>query len=209
MTSKFIREQKKKLENFVYQRELPLENVCDVGILFGGFSMLPHRANKAIELYQDGKIKRILCSGGIGYLNTDRKIPEAIKLQEYLLKKGISKTDILIEPNSRNTYENILLSLHILKEHYYLNGLRVSLITSDYHRKKCIETTHKQTENKMTIYGVGAKNGKNDKENWDQSILGICTILKECLLLNHYTQTERMERGETLLLEKKMSKKEK
>lgn len=68
---------------------------------------------------------------------------------------------------------------------------------------------HKQTENKMTIYGVGAKNGKNDKENWDQSILGICTILKECLLLNHYTQTERMERGETLLLKKKMSKREK
>lgn len=110
MTSKFIREQKKKLENFVYQRELPLENVCDVGILFGGFSMLPHRANKAID--QDGKIKRILCSGGIGYLNTDRKIPEAIKLQEYLLKKEISKTDILIEPNSRNTYENFVVSTH-------------------------------------------------------------------------------------------------
>ena len=61
----------------------------------------------------------------------------------------------------------------------------------------------------MTIYGVGAKNGKNDKENCCQSMIGIQTVVKECLLLNHYTQTGRMEMGEPLLLEKKMSKKEK
>lgn len=68
---------------------------------------------------------------------------------------------------------------------------------------------HKQTENKMAIYGVGAKNEKTDKENWCQSMIGIQTVVKECILLHHYTQTERMERGETLLLKKKMSKREK
>ena len=78
---------------------------------------MPYRIEKAKEMYEKGQIKKIMLSGGIGYLNSDRKIPEALKLNEYLQTKGVSKKDILIENKSRNTLENVKYSLEILKDY--------------------------------------------------------------------------------------------
>ena len=200
---------KEDIRNIVYEEETAVEEICDIGILFGGFSMLPNRADKAIELYQEGLLKRVLISGGIGYLNTDRKVPEAYKLEKYLLVNEISKSDILLEPNSKNTYENILFSLKLLKENYDLNKLKLAIITSDYHVKRCIETMRKQADIKPTIYGVGAKNGITDKGNWDKSLIGIRNIYQEAILLLHYAKQNRMCDVNVPLLKRNYLKKEK
>lgn len=183
---------KTNITNIVYEEENRIEETCDVGILFVGFSMLTSRADKAIALYKEGLLKRILISGGIGFLNTDRSIPEAAKIEEYLLANGISKKDILLEQNSRNTYENILFSLQLLKENYDLNRLRLALISSDYHVRRCQETMRKQSENKITLYGVGAKNGRTDKENWMHSLVGRKNVYQEAFLLLYYAKQKRM-----------------
>ena len=70
----------------------------NVAVLLGGPGMIPYRADKGIWLYEEQKVEKVLVSGGIGYLNTDRTTPEAFKMRDYLLSQGIPDKDILVEP---------------------------------------------------------------------------------------------------------------
>lgn len=110
---------------------------ADVAILFGGYKMIPDRADETLKLYKNGIIKRIIVSGGIGYLNTDKKVCEADKLFNYLIENCVLESDIIKENKSKNTYQNILYSFNILSSND-LNKLKILLITSDFHMKRCL-----------------------------------------------------------------------
>jgi uncharacterized SAM-binding protein YcdF (DUF218 family) len=87
----------------------------------------------AIQLYREGKIEKILLSGGSGKLLTD-SVPEAISLKRILDHAQIPDSDILVEPTSRNTYENALNSKGFLTDQN-ISG-PVLLITSAYHMRR-------------------------------------------------------------------------
>jgi uncharacterized SAM-binding protein YcdF (DUF218 family) len=117
----------------------------DVGIVLGGISdydkiTKAHNFNKhadrimdAQQLYHQGKIKKILISGGNGVLFNDGYI-EANAMRDYLLLNQIPSENILIENTSRNTKENAFNSAEILKKEYS-NG-NFLLITSANHMKR-------------------------------------------------------------------------
>jgi len=183
---------KNDIERIVFdETNIELREKCDVGIIFGGVSMLPHRVDQAIANYKKGLISQILVSGGIGFLNIDRKNPEAYKMMDYLLKNGISKNDILVEDKSRNTFENIGYSLEILKKMYDIDKINLALITSDFHVRRCIGLMNKAVKND-NIYGSGVKDGKTDINSWTSSIYGRRIILQEALLLCNYVKQQRI-----------------
>jgi len=125
-------------------RYTPIE-IYDVGIVLGGIAdydniTQAHNFNKhadrimdAQQLYHQGKIKKILISGGSGWLFNDGYI-EANAMRDYLLLNQIPDEDILIENTSRNTKENAFNSAKILKKEYP-NGTFL-LITSANHMKR-------------------------------------------------------------------------
>jgi len=183
---------KNDIERIVFdETNIELREKCDVGIILGGVSMLPHRVDQAIANYKKGLISQILVSGGIGFLNIDRKNPEAYKMMDYLLKNGISKNDILVEDKSRNTFENIGYSLEILKKMYDIDKINLALITSDFHVRRCIGLMNKAVKND-NIYGSGVKDGKTDINSWTSSIYGRRIILQEALLLCNYVKQQRI-----------------
>jgi len=89
----------------------------DVGIVLGGmigydktlqriqFDRGADRLLQALQLYKQGKIKKILIDGGSGSI-TEKDILEAPILKKYLLQLGIPDSVICIEAHSRNTHEN-------------------------------------------------------------------------------------------------------
>lgn len=87
----------------------------------------------AIQLYREGKIEKILISGGSGKLLED-SLPEATSLQRIMRNAQIPEADILVEASSRNTHENALNSQRVLKE----NGItdEVLLLTSAFHMRR-------------------------------------------------------------------------
>ena len=106
-----------------------LEQTYDIGILLGGYSnflysaireryqfyvKMPIVLRKHMELYKDGKIRKILLlSGGTLEVLLQKEPKEALEIE--LLNSSskwnvTSSEDIIIEPNSRNTYENATLS---------------------------------------------------------------------------------------------------
>lgn len=119
--------------------------IYDAAVVLGGLS-LPELSSKEytefsgrserllvpLELYREGRVKKILITSGSGSLlnQTDR---EADALEAFALRWGVLREDLLIERESRNTYENALFSGKILDEKGLNNLL---LVTSAFHMKR-------------------------------------------------------------------------
>lgn len=90
------------------------------------------RANHAINLYREKRIKKIIFTGGQG--NADEKT-EAETAREYAVAEGVSDADILIENKSRSTLENLLFAKPIAES----NGIKTVFVVSDpLHLKRSI-----------------------------------------------------------------------
>lgn len=82
------------------------------------------RINHAIELYQQGQIKAIIFTGGLG---PGDEISEGEAGREYALAAGVPEEAIFVENTSENTFENLANSLPILEE----QGFETVLLVSD------------------------------------------------------------------------------
>lgn len=178
------------LEKIVFVKNKMPKSVVDYGIVFGGPSMIPNRVDEAIRLYKEGMINKIVLTGGIGYFSQDKKNPEAYLMYEYLYNKRIPDEDIIVEYESKSTYDNIHNVVNKLKD---INNKKVLLITSDFHLNRCMRLMKRNIKKKSNIYGVGIKDNKIDLDTWDISIKGRFVILKEVMLLRHYIKKEFIE----------------
>lgn len=165
----------------------------NVAVLLGGPGMIPYRADKGIWLYEEQKVEKVLVSGGIGYLNTDRTTPEAFKMRDYLLSQGIPDKDILVEPFSRSTIENMANSLAILEGLLYnLNETELTVVTSDFHLRRGMGLLINALGNSTNVYGAGSKDGVTDIDSWQNTFAGRKQIMQEALLLIKYAKEHRI-----------------
>jgi len=143
-----------------------IEQPYDIGILLGGFTAVrtqpahdrynfSDRANRftnALELYKSGKIKKMLITGGKGQLMLGGEPREATHTKAFLLKIGIPESDIIIESQSRNTYENAAYTQQLLEERG-LQDQRLLLITSAWHMPRA-ERCFESVELEVTPFSV-------------------------------------------------------
>lgn len=124
-----------------------IKDSYDIGILLGGYSNFyiqpdedRHNYNErgarffqTFELYKKGKFKKFLLTGGTGSVfRTDKS--EAILARELLLRLGVPDTNIIVEPASRNTFENALFTHEIIAEKY--PDASLLLITAAWHMRR-------------------------------------------------------------------------
>ncbi|MES2798118.1 MAG: YdcF family protein, partial [Bacteroidota bacterium] len=95
----------------------------------GHFDPSADRLLQAFQLYKAGKIHKILVSAGTSSANKSRT--EASISREFLISTGVPESDILIDIQSKNTFENALFSKTILKANR-LEYSKILLITSAY-----------------------------------------------------------------------------
>ena len=123
-----------------------LTTTYDVGIVMGGsmryldtksgrvvYSSSVDRLLQAMQLYHGGHIRKILLTGGSGFVNF-QEWKESGLIANVLLQSGVKPEDIILENNSRNTYENAVYSARILKSGKY--GTKYLLITSASHMRR-------------------------------------------------------------------------
>ena len=137
----------------------------DVGIVLTGITNLQQtprdrvyfqkgadRIIHALELYKRGKIKKILITGGTGSL-THPELTEANVLEKILELFGVPQNDIILETESRNTYENAIYSAKILNSSYKKG--KYLLITSAFHMRRakaCFDKAGLNTETFSTDF---------------------------------------------------------
>lgn len=96
------------------------------------------RLLKGIELFRKGMVEKILITGGSGLLS-DQEVKEAETLKKFCINFGIPDSVIILETESRNTYENALFTKKII-------GINDSilLITSTFHMRRSLAIFNKQ-----------------------------------------------------------------
>ncbi len=106
------------------------------------------RATHALQLYKLSKIKKILITGGQG-LNPINPNTEAELLRDFLVIAGVDATDIMVENQAKNTYQNAVFAREKLDAHGYQINEKQLLITSAFHMyrsKGCFDKAGVQTD---------------------------------------------------------------
>jgi uncharacterized SAM-binding protein YcdF (DUF218 family) len=82
----------------------------------GGYNpCLVSRVLRAVELYKDMQVLRLVLSGGT---DSEDGRNEAEMMREIAVQNGVREEDVVLERESTSTYENLLLSRKIMqKEH--------------------------------------------------------------------------------------------
>ena len=133
--------------NFCWQPKptnLPNNFKSDVAILLGGFSSFDKFDNgymgdnadrfiQAANLYHSHQVKCILISSGSGHILFNEPSEASYVIKE-LLRNGVKKEAIIVESQSRNTYENAVYSKRIL-DSLHLQEPYI-LVTSAQHMRR-------------------------------------------------------------------------
>ncbi len=137
-----------KIAGLWAMQPVPVTQRFDVGVVLGGstatYEAKYHRVTfkgnidrllQAVEMYHQGKIKKILVTGAAGNLLYPH-IKEAKLLRSFLLNIGIPRRDILMDTLAENTHQNAVYSKVILQQHRHLRS--VLLFTSSLHMRRAL-----------------------------------------------------------------------
>lgn len=94
----------------------------------------------ALSLYRLGKVQKILFTGGSGFLFAQES-KEAEQALLFFTMMGVPKEDLVLESQSRNTYENAAFSRAIWEKENWVSGY---LVTSAFHMRRSLACFQKQ-----------------------------------------------------------------
>ncbi|MEQ6122292.1 YdcF family protein [Reichenbachiella sp. MALMAid0571] len=136
----------------------------------------------AVQLYKEGKIKKILISGGSGSLLYPEE-SESNDLNHFALMAGVKKRDIILENESRNTHENALNSGKIIKEENIKGN--VLLITSAFHMKRA-QACFKKENVKFDVFSTDLHSGEMEYSPIDLIVPNVGAIKTWTILLKEW-----------------------
>ncbi|MFI2225443.1 MULTISPECIES: YdcF family protein [Streptomyces] len=124
-----------------YQRMGHELRPCSVGIGLGSHDL--GVADVTADLYHRGMFPLIVFTGATSR-TTEARMPrgEAEHYRDRALELGVPASAILVEPNARNTGENISFSRALLEEHL-VAVLSVLLISKPYEERRAYATARK------------------------------------------------------------------
>jgi uncharacterized SAM-binding protein YcdF (DUF218 family) len=98
----------------------------------------------------------IVVSGGRG---NDEHISEALAMKNYLVDSGISEEKIIMEDNSRNTYENFKYSKEKIEKHSKkdIKSLNIKTVTTDFHTLRSSILSKRNGYKNVTFYTSKSK----------------------------------------------------
>jgi len=87
------------------------------------------RVERAVELYRQGRVRALMVTGaGVGG-------DSAVELAKVALAGGVAATDLVVEPRSVSTRENVLRSVDVLRRRGWR---RIALVTSSSHMRRAL-----------------------------------------------------------------------
>ena len=118
----------------------------------GPTAILRQRINAAVDYLDKHPDAAAVVTGGQG---SDEPISEAQSMYENMMNAGIAADRIYMEPNAKNTDENIRFSLSIIEE----NDLNrhIAIVSDSYHQLRARIIAHKN-DRSLEITPVNTKN---------------------------------------------------
>lgn len=94
---------------------------------------LKERLEGARELYEEGAVRTIIVSGGLG---SGSAITEAEGMKRYLVEFGIPEEAVYLENQAMDTWQNIGYSLAIMEEEGWSSA---TIVTHHYHGARALD----------------------------------------------------------------------
>ena len=130
---------------------------ADIIIGFGHFDLaIPE---KCYQLYELGYGKKILFNGGVGSGSGSFTKPEAIEFRDYLKAKDHQVLkDVIVEPDSTNTGENVMFSIRAMAEHSpdfnFSNHIHSAILITNSFRQRRVALTMRKHLPHVKVYNA-------------------------------------------------------
>jgi uncharacterized SAM-binding protein YcdF (DUF218 family) len=128
------------------------------------------RATHAMQLYKEGKINKILITGGSAFYKANDN-READLLANFMYVAGVPREDVIIENKAANTRENALFAKETLIDNGFDPGSRYLIITSAFHMprsQRCFQKVGMVTDTYPVDY-YGSDSSANFKSLFQPS----------------------------------------
>lgn len=133
----------------------------DLAIVLGGMGRIDERQDRfdfttsgdrlfqTLEMYYKKRVDKLLITGGSGSISKPHH-REAAYIKKYLINIGIPDSSIMIENNSKNTYENAVFTKHLLDSTQFKGS--ILLVTSSFHMRRSLAIFQKAGFTHVTPY---------------------------------------------------------
>ncbi len=133
----------------------------DMAVVLGGMGRIDERQNRfdfgysgdrlfqTLEMYYKGRVNKLLITGGSGSISKPNQ-REAIYVKKYLLNIGIPDSNVVIENDSKNTYENAVFTKRILDSLQFKGS--ILLVTSSFHMRRSLAVFEKAGYKNITPF---------------------------------------------------------
>ena len=177
-----------------------------------------YRLPKAVELYKQGKVQKILLSGGAKWEfpcdddfslaegfpgcaafsneknSPEGKISEADRMQFTALKLGVKPEDLLLDNLSMTTIENMVCSLVTLEKSVRLYNINeIILVTTSYHMRRSLGLARMLFPKWIRIIPCASEDHNTRRDNWWKTEVGSKRVHNEIELMIHYIKKGIME----------------
>ncbi len=112
---------------------------------------LMERLKTAEEYLKENNVTKVVVSGGQG---EGENIAEAFAMGQYFEERGIEQSEIIFEDKSRNTFENLKMSINKIKEHDVRDDIKVLIVSNKHHIFRAKFLAKRLG---VKAYGLGAK----------------------------------------------------
>lgn len=174
-------EQKQKLFNNVYDylSESDGEQKADIIFVFGSKSTF--RIEKAIKLYEIGCAPKIMISGKEPFYEAGKDmVPEAQKLAEYAIKRGVPESALILEKESITVPDNVKRSLNMLERESIPHDSFILINSSFSQRRGWAHFSKFSTEGtNLTRNNADTILEQYSRDGWYRNEIGAKTIIKE------------------------------
>ncbi|WP_414621806.1 YdcF family protein [Calothrix sp. CCY 0018] len=92
------------------------------------------RINHAVNLYQNGNIRNIIFTGGVGESNEPS---EAVVGKRYAVERGVKETDIFVETESKTTRQNLINARKVAVENKLIKS-KFLIVSDPLHLKRAV-----------------------------------------------------------------------
>lgn len=152
-------------DDHIYQKN----TYYDLAIVLGGMGYLEEKEERIIfsyggdrlfqtlDLFYKKRIGKILITGGSGSISRPNA-REAMYVKKYLKTLNIPDSCIIIENNSKNTYENAIFTKKILDSLNYKGN--TLLVTSSYHMRRSLAIFNKAGYENITPFVTNKMTGE-------------------------------------------------
>jgi uncharacterized SAM-binding protein YcdF (DUF218 family) len=181
-----------RLSKYIFVPDNSLD--ADVAIVLG-MSDWRRPAARAVELFREGKARKLLFTGGY---NSNIRATEAIEMAALARASGVPETMILVEPRAAHTDQNMAFSRELLEAHIGLAGFRsILLVTIHYHIRRTIIAARRHFPRSIEIGWVCYPSRHYSSSNWRHSHHGRANVALEVSKIEKYYDVSMHESEET------------